>query len=234
MPSHQDDDHKKKILEQFSKQAIPFSKVPGHSDSMPLLIRMSGLDSSDSVLDVACGPGLVACEFAKIAGHVTGIDITEKMIEQARRLQAEKRLANISYSLHHFVKPSLVLEEMRRVCKPGGKVMAADVALPPEKVAAYDHLEKLRDPSHTHALTLPEFETLFAGSGLENIQRGSYGVELELEQQLKASFPEPGDEEKIRAIFRSDLHENRLGVEARLEGDAIHYSVPIAIFVGQK
>ena len=158
MPSHQDDDHKKKILEQFSKQAIPFSKVPGHSDSMPLLIRMSGLDSSDSVLDVACGPGLVACEFAKIAGHVTGIDITEKMIEQARRLQAEKRLANISwsvgdilplpypddhfsivltrYSLHHFVKPSLVLEEMRRVCKPGGKVMAAYVALPPEKVAA--------------------------------------------------------------------------------------------------
>ena len=180
----------------------------------------------------------------------------EQRDEQARRLQAEKRLANISwsvgdilplpypddhfsivltrYSLHHFVKPSLVLEEMRRVCKPGGKVMAADVALPPEKVAAYDHLEKLRDPSHTHALTLPEFETLFAGSGLENIQRGSYGVELELEQQLKASFPEPGDEEKIRAIFRSDLHENRLGVEARLEGDAIHYSVPIAIFVGQK
>ena len=44
---------------------------------------MRKVTSKDSVLDVACGPGMVACEFAKVAHHVTGIDITEKIIEQA-------------------------------------------------------------------------------------------------------------------------------------------------------
>ena len=256
MCSHKDDAHNQKIVEQFSKQAIPFSKIPGHQDSMQLLIQMSGVGPLDKVLDVACGPGLVACEFAKVADHVTGIDITAKMIERAQKLQSEKNLANLDwsvhdiaplpysdhafsvvltrYSFHHFLKPADVLGEMIRVCKPGGRVLVADVALPPEKVAAYDHLEKLRDPSHTQALTLSGFEKLFAGSGLTDIQKGSYKVELELEQQLKASFPEPGDEEKVRAILRADVNENRVGVEACLKGSEIHYSVPIAVFVGTK
>ena len=77
-------------------------------------------------------------------------------------------------------------------------------------------------------------EALFARSGLTGIRKDFYKVELELEQQLKASFPEPGDEKKIRDLFRSDLCENKLGVEAHLEGDAVHYSVPIAVYVGQK
>jgi len=254
--NHKDLEHNKRIVEQFSKQAIPFSEVPGHRDFMQLLIQMSGVSSSDNVLDVACGPGLVACEFSKVADHVTGIDITAKMIERARCLQEEKQLTNMGwcvhdilplpysdndfsivltrYSFHHFLKPVEVLAEMIRVCRPGGRVLVADVALPSEKSATYDRLEKIRDPSHTHALTVPEFEALFAASGLGHIQRGSYKVELELEQQLKASFPDPGDEEKIREILRADLHEDKLGVGVHLQGNEIHYSVPIEVFVGRK
>jgi len=56
--------HNQTIIEQFSQQAIPFSELPGHSQSMQMLIELSGVSASDDVLDVACGPGLVACEFA--------------------------------------------------------------------------------------------------------------------------------------------------------------------------
>ena len=45
---------------------------------------MAGVCPKDDVLDVACGPGLVACALAPAARHVTGIDITPAMIEQAR------------------------------------------------------------------------------------------------------------------------------------------------------
>lgn len=256
MSNNKNQDHKNKIIEQFTKQAVPFSKVAGHMDSMQMLIQMSGVTTSDNVLDVACGPGLVACEFAKVAKHVSGIDITAKMIERARQLQKEKHLVNIDwnindisplpypngsfsivltrYSFHHFMKPTDVLAEMLRVCLPGGKVLVADVALPSEKVDAYDHLEKLRDPSHTHALSLPEFEQLFGCNGLLHIQTGFYEVKLELEQQLKASFPNPGDEEKVRAILSADIGVDKLGVGAYRKGTEIHYSVPIAVFVGQK
>ena len=41
----------------------------------------------NSVLDVACGPGLVACALAEVARSVTGIDLTPAMIDQARTRQ---------------------------------------------------------------------------------------------------------------------------------------------------
>jgi len=256
MTEEKDQRHNKKIVEQFTKQAVPFSKIPGHLDSMQVLVHMSGVKGSDKVLDVACGPGLVACEFAKTAEQVTGIDITAKMIERAQQLQWEKHLTNMAwkvgdvfplpypdasfsvvltrYSFHHFTKPTRALSEMIRVCRSGGRVLVADVALPPEKVVAYDHLEKLRDPSHAHALSLPEFERMFQESGLTHVQKSFYTVSFEVEQQLKASFPNPGDEEKIRAIFKADIGKNQLGIGAHYKGNEIHYAVPIAVFVGQK
>lgn len=42
------------------------------------------------VLDVACGPGIVSCEYAQIVKHVTGMDLTPAMIELAEILQREE------------------------------------------------------------------------------------------------------------------------------------------------
>lgn len=256
MSKQNDQEHHKKIVEQFTKQAVPFSKIPGHRDALQMIVEMARVENTDKVLDVACGPGLVACEFARAAGHVTGIDITAGMIDRARLLQKEQKLTNLDwkigdvlplpfpdgtfqvvitrYSFHHFLRPAEVLSEMIRVCAPGGRVLVADVAMPPEKAEAYDALEKLRDPSHTHALTLPEFEAMFLASGLSQLQKNFYSVPLEVEQQLKASFPNPGDDEKIRALFAADVGVDRLGVGARRVETAIHYAVPIAIFCGTK
>ncbi len=88
--------HDAEIVNQFTKQAIPFTQKLGRFDSIQMLIELSKVASNDFVLDVACGPGLVACEFAKVSRHVTGIDITEKMIEQAKKRQMELGLTNVS------------------------------------------------------------------------------------------------------------------------------------------
>jgi ubiquinone/menaquinone biosynthesis C-methylase UbiE len=248
--------HNQTIIDQFSQQAVPFSELPGHSSSMQTLIEMSGVSDTDLVLDVACGPGMVACEFAPHAKHVTGIDITPKMIEKAQERQKEKELTNLTwqigdvlplpfpdsyfsvvltrYSFHHFLDTEAVLSEMIRVCKPGGKVMVVDVVQPPEKSEAYDRVETLRDPSHAHALTLPEMASIVTESGLKNVKTAQYKVELELERQLKASFPNPGDEEKIREMFKADLEHDRMGIDVHLQGKEIHFAIPIMIVVGEK
>ena len=248
--------HQAEIVAQFSRQAIPFAQVPGHYDAMQILIEMSGVDAADEVLDVACGPGLVACEFARQARHVTGLDITPAMIDQARQRQREQNLSNLEwtvgpavplpyagasfslvitrYSFHHLLEPQRALAEMIRVCRPGGRVLVADVAVAPEKSAAYDRLEILRDPSHTHALTRDEFAELFARSGLVDCRQGGYGVPIELESQLKASFPKPGDEAVVRAMVTEDVGRDRLGIQARQEDGQVVYTVPIAIYVGRK
>ena len=249
-------DHKESILDQFSKQAIPFAELPEHMDAMQMLLKMASVTDTSTVLDVACGPGLVACEFAMKAKYVTGIDITPAMIEQAKQLQKEKGLSNVTwnigdilpipyddnrfsivltrYSFHHFLDSEAVLSEMIRVCTPGGKVLVADPVLPDEKVVAYNHVEKLRDPSHTSALTFGYFEEMLNRSGLINIQRGSYKVEMALEKQLEASFPNPGDDEKIREIFRDDIGSDKLGVGAYYRGDEVHFAYPVSVYVGQK
>lgn len=256
MTEKKQNEHNERVVSQFTKQAIPFTELPGHLDSIQMLIEMSKVADVDLVLDVACGPGLVACEFSKIAKHVTGIDLTEEMIKQAKKRQAELGLSNLSwdvgtafplpyvadsfsivvtrYSFHHFLDPQAALDEMIRVCKPGGRVLIADVALPSDNVEAYNRMEKLRDPSHTKALSYEEWEQLLNDSGLRDLQRGSYKVPMELEKQLKASFPNPGDDEKVREIFRKDTDTNSLGMDAHWAGNEIHFSYPISIYVGRK
>jgi len=248
--------HRADIVAQFSRQAIPFTRVPGHYDAMQILLELSGVDGNDNVLDVACGPGMVACEFARHAGQVTGIDITPAMIEQAQKLQRQQNLSDVAwvvgeavslpygdnsfslvitrYSFHHLLSPRHALAEMVRVCKPGGRVLVADVAVDPGKSAAYDRLEILRDPSHTHALTRDEFAELFRHSDLENCRQGAYGVDIELETQLQASFPDPGNESVIRNLVTADIGKNRLGIRARRENGRVVYTVPIAVYIGVK
>ena len=79
------EEHQQLIVEQFTKQAIPFAQMADHSPEM--ILTASEVGPADTVLDVACGPGVLACAFAQVARHVTGIDLTPAMIEQAQALQ---------------------------------------------------------------------------------------------------------------------------------------------------
>jgi SAM-dependent methyltransferase len=250
-------DHKKAILDQFTRQAVPFQKKlePADVAVLQLYLDATGVTSQDTVLDVACGPGVVACAFAAVARHVTGIDLTPAMIEQAQKLQEKKGLTNITwqvgdvlplpfadaafslvitrYSFHHFLDPQAVLQEMVRVYAPGGTVMVVDVVLPPDKVEAYNRVEKLRDNSHTRALTLAQFLDMARACGLRDIDTHFYRLEMELEAQLKASFPKPGDADRIRQIFREDIGKDRLGVGPRLRGGKIYFAIPNLILTGK-
>lgn len=256
MKNQKDQAHQAKIVEQFTRQAIPFTQVKAHSDAVQVLIELSGVCNKDKVLDVACGPGIVACEFALYAGHVSGIDITPEMIAQAEKRQQEKRLKNMTwnignsvslpypdnsfsivltrYSFHHLLEPEKTLTEMIRVCKAGGMVMVADVAVESSKSRYYDELEKVRDYSHTHALTHEEFASLFNNSGLSDCIQSSYEINIELEDQLRASFVNPGDESRLRDMIMNDIGVNRIGINARRENGRIIYTVPISVYAGKK
>src|SRR6185436_12432145 len=91
--------HRDAILDQFTRQAIPFATSPGIKDeaALRMVIEFSGAGPTDTVLDVACGPGILACAFARVARHVTGIDITPAMLDRARALQTESGLTNLTW-----------------------------------------------------------------------------------------------------------------------------------------
>lgn len=253
------DGHRQQVVDQFTRQAVPFREMPAHSDeeAFRLVLDACKLSPSDRVLDVACGPGLTACRFAGLAEHVTGIDLTPAMIEQARALQRTKGLENLAwhvgdvgslpfpdasfslvftrYSFHHMLAPSSVMAEMVRVCAPGGRVVVVDVyTSSPEQAEAYNHVESLRDPSHVRALPLDELEGLFEDSGLEETSIAFDKLDVSLEELLGASFPNPGDADEIRRIFTQDLGVDRLGVGAYPLDGQIRFAFPLAILAARK
>lgn len=62
------------------------------------------LDPHSMVADIGCGTGRFITEFAKTAGHVTGIDVSEKMLGLARRHSEENGITNTSYILSDFTR----------------------------------------------------------------------------------------------------------------------------------
>jgi hypothetical protein len=127
-----------------------------------------------------------------------------------------------------------VLGEMRRVCTPGGTVMVIDSAPAPDKAAAFNRAELLRDPSHTRALPLAEHRALFAKAGLGAPRETFYRLQTDLEGLLSRSFPDPGDAETLRATYLRSLADDGLDMATRREGDTIRLSYPVAVLAARR
>jgi ubiquinone/menaquinone biosynthesis C-methylase UbiE len=254
-PTHQD-----LIVDQFTRQAVPFSTAKTIADerALRLLLQISEARGEDTVLDVACGGGLVVCAFAKTVRHATGIDVTPAMLERARSLAAEKGLTNVSwdrgqaaalpyadasfsivvsrFTFHHFLDPLAVLREMGRVCAPGGRVMVCDVVTSEDrsKADAFNRMEILRDPSHVRAMPESELLGLFRAADLCEPTVNAYELRDELDNLLRRSFPNPGDDVRIREIFRASAADDRLGIPVRLEMERIHYAYPVLVLCARR
>ena len=64
------------------------------------MVALAAIRPGDHVLDIACGTGLVtfrAAEMTGPQGHVVGVDISNEMVERARRRAAELNIANVSF-----------------------------------------------------------------------------------------------------------------------------------------
>ncbi|MFZ2007132.1 MAG: methyltransferase domain-containing protein, partial [Stellaceae bacterium] len=182
---------------------------------------------------------------------------TPAMLDTARQAATDKGLKNVTwdrgdvttlpyadgaftivatrFSFHHFLDPLAVLKEMVRVCAPGGRIVVADScpSEDKEKAAAFNRLELLRDPSHTRALPLSEMKRHFAAAGLGEPSVAFSETRDTVSKLLARSYPNPGDDTKIVAMFRASANDDSLGIPIRLAkvhgGEAIHYAYPVAI-----
>lgn len=244
--------HQDKIIDQFTRWAKPFAELPLHAEAEAMATTLAACipDHAGNVLDVACGPGILACALAERSDHVTGIDLTPAMIEEARIRQNAAALTNLDwhvgnatalpfedasfdvvttrYSFHHMPDPAAVLAEMKRVCRPDGRIVVIDATPTAATQTAYDAMETLRDPSHTSALTLNQLRALGIAAGLWELGIESYQLEARLQTLSDAK-----DMAALEAMFDDDIASGHdwIGVGAWRDADGIGFRFPISIVV---
>lgn len=184
--------HKELTKEEFTRQAEQIVSAPSFNDEDTLkgIIEAVGATYQDTVLDVACGTGVVTFCLAKTAKEVIGLDITGEMLQRARKKRHAKGITNVHFelgdveklpfenekfditvcrmSIHHFSDPQNAVYEMARVTRPGGKVVFADIITSADSTEARLHnaIERLRDPSHVRMLTHEELLQLAVDNDL--------------------------------------------------------------------
>jgi ubiquinone/menaquinone biosynthesis C-methylase UbiE len=147
--------------------------------------------------------------------------------------QAQFSIVSSRFAFHHLQDPLAALKEMKRVCKPGGRIVVADMSPVQAKAAALNAAEKLRDPSHVRALPVNELRELFEQTSLPVPTVTSYRMEGELEDLLARSFPNEGDADRLRKIFADSIPTDALDLNTRREGEKIYYSFPVAVLVAR-
>jgi ubiquinone/menaquinone biosynthesis C-methylase UbiE len=253
-------DHRDKIKDEFSRQAQSFEDRKysfGDARVLSWITDSVPAASSDLVLDVAGGTGHVARAYAELVRCATVLDLTEEMLEVGKREVDAAGVRNVVFQLgdasampflsgsfdlvisrfavHHFPDPAVVLAEMSRVCRPAGRVAIMDIVVAePERAEDYNFRERLRDPSHTRALTAEQLSAEMERAGLEIVHSAERDQPIRLERWLAQTGP-PGE---VATRLRSDLEAELSGGEptgmrARLEDGELHFTQRWAIAVGR-
>jgi ubiquinone/menaquinone biosynthesis C-methylase UbiE len=149
------------------------------------------LRADDRVLDVACGAGQLVRAIAPDVERAVGLDLSPRMIEEARRRAGEETPAAsermefvvgpsddlpfddgeftsvvTTTAFHHFPQPAGSVREMARVLAPGGRLVIGDSIRDTLPAKFGDALLRRFERGHVGLQDLDGFELLLADAGL--------------------------------------------------------------------
>ena len=160
------------------------------------VVDFAGAGKDSTILDVATGTGQQAFAFAKRGHNVIGVDLTDSMLEIARKnnkagfvkfeiadatdLRFEENsfdVSCISFALHDM-PPNIrekVLREMVRVTKPNGIIVIVEYDLPRNKISRtlIYRLISLYEGEYYKQFIASDLDSLLRETGVEVMERVS-------------------------------------------------------------
>lgn len=209
------------VRDSFSRVAANYTRSTFHvsAERLQEVIDLARPKRGDLVLDVATGTGNTAFALAPHVRRVIGLDLTREMLEQARRIGADRNVVNVDWVIgdaahlpfqdgtfdlyvvraapHHFPDVDAVLAEAHRVLKPDRDAVFVDCAPPLPARDILHEVEVRRDPSHVLSLTVDEW--------VGKLGRAGFEVESAMARELDWNYEEWMGNMAVPAALASEL-----------------------------
>jgi ubiquinone/menaquinone biosynthesis C-methylase UbiE len=254
--------HNQIVREEFSRQAAKFGDQGLTLSSQEILNWITEslpLNKAHRVLDVAAGTGHLSRAIVPFVREVLAMDITRGMLNQARQENAHGNFDNIflqegsaedlpyeaetfdfvtsRLSIHHFENPVIPLREMVRVCKLKHRIGIIDLLSPTDQKISetYNHLERLRDPSHTMALSRQQMEKMMTEAGIFIEKIKIQDIEVDFQRWVQMTETKVETAEVIRDRLLKEIDgSTKTGMRPFLKNGALKFLHVWSIIVGTK
>ncbi|PEX80417.1 class I SAM-dependent methyltransferase [Bacillus cereus] len=181
------------VKKQFGSNAEKYvkSKIHAQGPDLQYVVQQVAPRYNNRLLDIATGGGHVANVLAPLFKEVVALDLTEKMLENAKKFIISNGHENVSFvagnaeklpfadqafdtitcriAAHHFTNPVRFIYEVNRTLEDSGLFILIDnvSAENNEYDTFYNFIEKKRDPSHERALKKTEWIALLEKNDLQ-------------------------------------------------------------------
>ena len=159
-----------------------------------LIVDDSQIEKGMRVLDLGCGTGTATLEIASRlegTGKVVGLDLSEKMLEQAEQKLTELGYTNVEFVLqsasdlnyaeyfdhvlstnafHHFADKQDVFARVYRSLRLGGVFLIQDICDDFVLMKALDFLGKLGERAHIGSTTSKGLKELLISTGFSDVE----------------------------------------------------------------
>jgi SAM-dependent methyltransferase len=186
---------------------------------------------TEHALDSGCGTGALAFALAPHVGEVVGVDTNADYLEAARALAPENvcfvegdatelpfdygsfDIAGCMRLLHHVRRWALVMSELARVTRPGGRVLIMDQlgSVDPLRSLELDRFERLRAPSHERLLPEADIRGFLDANDLVLVTSEVVRERVDLEQRLELAGLPDDERRRIRGLAPAAVYDVELG-----------------------
>ena len=242
------------VREQFSQNAEFYARSTVHAegDTLGVLVDFADANGTERALDIATGTGFTAFAIAPLVEHVTATDLTPVMLEEAKKLAAERKLHNIDFRVaaaeslpfeselfelvtcriapHHFQDVHQFLRETYRVLRPNGVFCMVDSVCPESErlIEWQNRVEKLRDASHVWSYALSQWRELISQAGF-TIEREANTPNAEMRFSWWSQRVENSPEliEQLRVAFDQLSPEDEAIYRVRRDDEDLYFAWPM-------